>query len=337
MPLSHLPSSYRAHLALMGCGFVAAMGIVLCLVLGWRGHFDSVATRQRLAVLSTQTDQHQAETSARRPDGARAAMRERGLERSAAQEPTVAHGTAKGLTLADLATQQEGGQFPEPIPLLAEAASDRLREALDTLQRFTRAERWRDKLPCVADAQRVEPLMHTYYEARKSKDPESTTTRPAGHFKLNNTEVLLFSSPSRRRPGGASDLAMVAPVKGGKFSVDWESFVGAGDMGWQDFMQLRPVAPKLFRLYAAPDDYFNDEFGDAARYQSMRLTSPDGLHVVYGYCERDSEVGKTLSSLLGKKDVSLPLTLRLSYPESAQSDHCVKIVGVVANRWLIVK
>jgi hypothetical protein len=29
------------------------------------------------------------------------------------------------------------------------------------------------------------------------------------------------------------------------------------------------------------------------------------------------------------------LTLRLAFPNQAQSDHCVKIVGLLADRWLL--
>jgi hypothetical protein len=32
----------------------------------------------------------------------------------------------------------------------------------------------------------------------------------------------------------------------------------------------------------------------------------------------------------------MALTLRLAFPEKAESDHCVSITGVVANRWLLV-
>jgi hypothetical protein len=30
--------------------------------------------------------------------------------------------------------------------------------------------------------------------------------------------------------------------------VDWESFVGAGEMAWSEFLETKPASPKLFRV-----------------------------------------------------------------------------------------
>lgn len=337
MPLSHLPPSYRAHWSLMLCGGVAAACIIFFLVVGWRWHFTEIARRQELARLSALADQRYSEMASQKavtllgavPGGLMKGSRGGGRPVSAVANAHV--------RLADLANHQDdAGLFPVPVPIVEDVTPLRLAEALESLHRFTQAASWQQKLPFVADAERVKPLMISYYETQKNTDPESGVASQSAHFRLNNTEVLLFSYPSSR-PGGRHDLAMIAPTRGGSFVVDWESFVGASDMSWQDFKKQRPVEPKLFRVFARRDDYFNYEFSDASRYLSLHFTSPDGLHFIFGYCEKDSVVGKTLSILLDKTGVRLPLTLRLAYPENAQSDHCVKIVGVVANRWLIVK
>jgi hypothetical protein len=73
---------------------------------------------------------------------------------------------------------------------------------------------------------------------------------------------------------------------------------------------------------------------------------------VTGYVERTSLFGVALANLIGvplphklpdgtpMPALNLPgakalLTLRLAFPNQAQSDHCVKIVGLLADRWLL--
>ena len=132
------------------------------------------------------------------------------------------------------------------------------------------------------------------------------------------------------------DVAMIAQPNG-KFLIDWESMVGASDLPWLEFKKTRPTQPFLVRVFARPDDYFNYEFSDDKRWSAAHLTSPDGNFFIYGYCEKDSEVARTLASIFEQVRGRAALTLRIAYPEKAESDHCARIVGIVANRWLLVR
>lgn len=333
MPLSQLTPSYRAHLTLMLCCLIFASAIVFFLVAGWRSHFDGIARRQELARLSERADNRFPGMSAYRGIGVHEQLSMSQANIAVAAERPVRNGVGERITLANLASPSEGDAFPALVPCTVAMAPERMADALEVLRRFTNASSWQEKLSCVIDKERVEPLMRTYYEGQSKAAPTISSTLTPAHFKLNQTEVLLFSSPS----GGASELAMVSPTPGGRFLVDWESFVGASDASWQDFKRMRSTHPALFRLFAQRDDYFNYEFSDASQYLSVRLTSPEGEQFIFGYCDKDSAIGKTLASLLDQSKARLPLTLRLAYPENAQSDHCVKIVGVIANRWLVVR
>jgi hypothetical protein len=158
--------------------------------------------------------------------------------------------------------------------------------------------------------------------------------RRQARFRLNGKEVLLFSYAGTRIDGSL-DVALITQPDG-QYKLDWESYVGASDLSWPDLKKLRSTEPRVFRVFAKLDDYFNYEFTDDKRYLCLHLSSSDSFYFVKGYCERASPLGKTVESLLGSGPERVALTLRLSFPEQAQSDHCVLINGVVANRWLIV-
>lgn len=336
MPMSHLPPSYRAHLTLMLCGTVAAAGLVSCLVIGWHAHFAGIERRHELERLSKVAEKSYADIAAHRVAEMRGNALLGGHDAAAPSSAETTQKEPQRVTLTDVASQEDAGQFPEPVPIPGEVAPERMAQAMETLQKYFEAASWEGKLPYVANPDWVKPSMMEYYRTHTTPEEEPSRPPNIGHFKLNNAEVLLFSYPNERI-AGVVDLAMVAPLDGGKFLVDWESFAGAGDLPWQEFKKQRATSPKRFRLYARKDDYYNYEFTDQAKLLSVHLSSPDGLNFIFGYCERDSAVGRTLAGLLERGGNRLPLTLRLAFPENAQSDHCVKIVGVVANRWLVVK
>lgn len=312
-------------MALLICCSVAAVMLLFFMVAGWRWHFDTVKLKQAMI--------HAAEAA--RAVERRELTAERLKNRSeAAMHTAPVKPTAEVLKLTDLARSQEAPLFPEALPLAAPVEPRRELAAQDLLQRFLQVESWRDKLPLVVDADRVKVAMREFYESARSQEPDTPGPARQASFRINNTEVLLFSYASTR-PGNATDVALIARP-GESFKVDWESFVGASEMSWPEFKKQRPTEPKLFRVYAQFDDYYNYEFSDEKRLHSLHLTSPDGLYFIYGFCAQDSAVGRTLSSLQAGGATRMALTLRLAFPPAAESDHCVHITGVVANRWLLV-
>lgn len=123
----------------------------------------------------------------------------------------------------------------------------------------------------------------------------------------------------------------------GQFLLDWESFIGYSEISWSEFKKQRSAAPLLFRAFAAASDYYNFEFADQKdKYLAVNLLSPDGVESVHGYCERRSQLGTQLQEILGKHEGEAGVTLRLAFPENAESNHCVRIVELVSDRWLIL-
>lgn len=332
MPFSqHHPSSFKPHVALMLIGFVIVIVLSFVLFIGWRWYFGEISTRQELARISRKADEGIAERAAFRAETVRQTV----LSTIEAAKTPEAPLEKTSVSLVDIAHVADGGSFPDPVPLTDEVSPQRQADAQSTQQRFWQATTWKDKLPFVHDAGRVGPLMRDYYETHQLLDPVMGGSARQAHFKINNTEVLLFSYSSVR-PSGTLDVAMIAQPDG-KFLIDWESMIGAGDVPWAVLKKNRPTQPTLLRVFARQDDYFNYEFSNDKQWSAVHLTSPDGNFFIYGYCEKGSEMDHTLRSIFEQVRGRAALTLRIAYPEKAESDHCARIVGVVANRWLLVR
>ena len=314
--------------------FVMIVVITSMLVLGWQWYFREVANRQALAQISAKVDENIAEKAAVRADKVKATAFPEMVESPGPPSPSDAAAT-EAVSLVNLTKVPDEGDFPDPMPLTAEVSPERHADAMTVQQKFWQATTWKDKLPFVHDAARVGPQMQAYYEIQHKADPVAGTAARQAHFMLNNTEVLLVSYGSPR-PGGSVEVAMLAQPDG-RFLIDWESYVGAGEIAWPDLKKTRPTEPRLLRLFAQRDDYYNYEFADAAKFHSLHLTSPDGLYFIYGFVEKGTPLGTTIANLLEAARGRAPLTLRVEFPAQAQSDHCLKIVGIVANRWLLVK
>jgi hypothetical protein len=120
----------------------------------------------------------------------------------------------------------------------------------------------------------------------------------------------------------------------GLLLLDWESYVGAGDMAWADLMQQRPTQRVLLRCLGELSDYYNYEFADREKYLCWRLTSPDGQKVIFAYTERKG--GLAFSSSLYASTSPQKLTVKVSFPEKAQSQECVFLHEIVQPSWLVV-
>lgn len=319
---------------------VLAVTIVFLLFIGWQWHFNDVQKRAELARISKVAEDNNAERAAVRAERVRSVVLPATRQPPSTTKPSelttrTVPSPASSISLAEMAKPTNENVFADPVPLTESVSGEQLADATALQQRFWQATTWTDKLPFVHDAARVGPLMRNYYEQRHEQDPLGSSAARQAHFKINNTEVLLFTYASAR-PGGTLDVAMLAQPDG-RFLIDWESYVGMGDMAWPDLKKQRPSEPKMMRVFAQRDDYYNYEFSDAKQLLSVHLTSPDGTYFIYGFCNKDSPVGRTLTDLFDASRGRAAVTLRIAYPPSAQSDHCAQIVGIVANRWLLVR
>jgi hypothetical protein len=206
----------------------------------------------------------------------------------------------------------------------------KLAAAEDVLGKFLRASNWKERALLVRNKLRVAPLMNLYY-AKNADGPlefdslvEATETSP--QF---SEHVVVFE-------GGGRRLAMVEHTTAGPL-VDWEAFVGAGEMAWSDFLDSKPVSPKLFRVLVSPAGHFENQFGDPAELQcySLRNISEPGAKVVYGYADKTSPLAKEMDYWLQQSsDATVPMILRLKFPPDAPVDFQVWIHQFVQGGWV---
>ena len=223
---------------------------------------------------------------------------------------------------------------------MASAAPDRsdttenlakLAAAEEVLGKFLQAENWKQRLLLVRNQLRVASLMSIYY-AKNADGPmlfdsivEATELSPKF-----SEHVVVFE-------GGGRRLATVEQTAQGP-RVDWESFVGAGEMAWSDFLETKPAVPKLFRVLVSPAGHFENQFGDPAllKCYSLRNISEPGAKVVYGYVDKQNPMAKELDSFLQQNsDATVPVTVRLKFPLDAPVDFQVWISHVVQPGWVI--
>ena len=115
--------------------------------------------------------------------------------------------------------------------------------------------------------------------------------------------------------------------------IDWESWAGWSEVPWSEFIASKPTTSQVFRLMLGPADYYNIGFSNDIKWQSYRLTSPDGSHVLYGYAERGTPLNAKLRP--PPETPQTALILALKFPEHAASSNQVVIENCLADSWLL--
>jgi len=226
-----------------------------------------------------------------------------------------------------------------------------LAEAQAVLAKYLGAANWRERLPYIFEPERVEALMQEQYEKRGQPDAEKGALFAAGIITAGTSRVLNLQFACATRPD-AGMRANFHRTRSGKLLLDWESWVAWSEKTWLDFKKERSQLPSVMRVVASESSYYNYEFSDKWNWLAVKLRSPDGLHNVTGYAERNSMLGIALANLIGvplphKLPDGTPMpalklpgskalaTVRLAFPNNAQADHCVKITHLLADRWLL--
>lgn len=310
-------------LCLLVCGFV-----VFGLYVGWDWFIQHRAERETIRQFSLRKE---AEAKRKAAESAEMIV-------PASDAAAAADGMPR-VSLTDIAKDSQSASPEVPretvtISLSLDNNSPDVQQADDLLDRYLRTANWKDRLQYVYQAERVAPQMANFYEKQKGSDPATGALLNRGRYRLDGTEILHFTY-SCNRPGDVLELAMKRDTSG-KFVLDWESYVGYSEMSWADFKKERSTKAMVFRAFATLSDYYNYEFGDRGKYVSVNLLSPDGLVSLHGYCERQSALGTAITRALGRASQITGLTLRLAYPERAESDHCLAIKQMVSDRWLLL-
>jgi len=304
------------------------LGFVL--VVGWRHHFRTLESRRLVVELNVRAD---------------ALRKQRALPVNslAVTAPDQQKPSQPPRLLADA----KPARFDAAAPLVPERstievlpvinAGAMMAEATQVLGKYMDTPNWRDRVSYVHEPQRVSKLMEDYYERQQSIDPVMGALMDQGRYRIDGTEIVLLTYRSARLEGKLEIALRQDP--NGQWVVDWESLVGYSEISFKSLAETKTTSPKLIRAYVKLDDYYNDEFSDANKYLSLKLTSPDNENFLNAYCERESTIGNWILADLGTEANSSLVkgyTLWVSYPPDAKSSRCLNLVRLAAGRWLIV-
>ena len=326
----------------MGVCITLCVVLSLTLYVGWRLYFISLSSRNTLIELAQKAERKAQE------------LEKLGISFETAQgeapAPTVLPKILAGGEdeISTPATPSSGSSSPsntqtslypeqssiKELPLLE--SSEEVIQAMEVLDQYWKTTTWTERAPLVADSGRVAALMKDYYETQGATDPVPGNLVSKARYQIDGTEILYFSFASSR-PTGSLEIAMLRDPQG-KFLVDWESLTGYGEMSFQEFRAQRPTKPVLMRAYVRLFEYYNFEFSDSKKYLCIKLMSESGGSSVYAYCERGTKLARWIETDLASTGPSgfKGYTLLVSFPPDAQSNQCVNLDKVVAQRWLQV-
>lgn len=242
----------------------------------------------------------------------------------------------------------------ENLPLTSEELtpeSAEVQEAVKALSAYRAAASLQAKQAMVYNARLLEPKMKLFYEDRRETDPEPQDLAGGTLISAGESKVVLLRYRSPSRPDSVLP-AYFHRSPAGTLLLDWEAWTGFSDVTIPALKKSRSAIPATLRVVAMESDYYNYEFQDKARFLAVKLRSPDGMHSLTGYVLRKSQLGIAVGNLIGVRlpnplppEVPLPplrlpgakqpVTLRVAFPPTAQSDHCVMITEIVADRWML--
>ncbi len=319
-----------SHRAFLGVSLTLILVLMMALVVGWRWHFKQLENRQ---VMVTMAEEAEAVRKSQAPV----------VNAQRVQVMTEREPVRTSVLLADERPRrydEAAAAVPVPVEITALPlvnADSLFREAELCIESYQQAPIWQDRLLYVYEPERVRRLMEDFYETQHAVDPVVGAFLDKGRYRINDTEILIFSYRSSR----LQDKLEIALRKNaaGKWVIDWESFVAYSERSFSALMQEKTIKPVLMRAMVKVDDYYNFEFTDSKAFLSLKLLAPDGDESVHAYCRRDSDMGRWLVNDLGE-DAATSLTkgysLWVAFPREAESNRCLNLVQIAAGRWLSV-
>lgn len=199
------------------------------------------------------------------------------------------------------------------------------------VEKFLNAATWKERLAFVRDPKRMEPIMQSFYERNADGSTPFDSLVEATELSSGFTQhTVVFA-------GGGRRVATVEHSADGA-RVDWEAFVGAGEMPWVEFISNRQAEPAVFRVLVSPAGHYEYGFGDpqSLKCYSLRNISEPGAKVLYGYVDRRSAMAREIDFWLEKSgDETVPMILSLKFPLDAPADFQVWIHQFIQPGWVV--
>lgn len=248
-----------------------------------------------------------------------------GADRSLAQSGVETGAGAGGLMSLIPESEEELDSIVENVPMESE-----LKRVTEAVERFSTAATVDELLESIRDGERLEKVVRSYYE--------QTGYEPEGVRKIASNGLLELSGDFSSVQVVLDDystrnMAILRAGEDGRSVVDWESWVGYGEMGWEELQERKPTESIVMRVFISRVDYYNFDFSDDHEWYSYRLLDLTGEHTLYGYAPRLT----ALSRLLGageKEGKERLITVGVRYPEGASSRNQVIIDRFIFGGWV---
>jgi hypothetical protein len=208
-----------------------------------------------------------------------------------------------------------------------------LNKAKSALVGFLKAAGSSERLQYVRERSLVEPRLRAY-EARFGQAAypfeKITDSMVVGTGVASEHDVMMSDQMVHR--------ASVLKSDDGAYLVDWPSFVGEGDLHWEEVTEKKPGLPVLLRVTAERGDFFGGEFADASWLLCVKLSHPvrTGLPPIYAYVEKKSVLGREVDYWLREGGGQVvPMTVRVKYPSVNATSDQVTLTELVSPGWLL--
>ncbi|MFN0125395.1 MAG: hypothetical protein ACKV19_01770 [Verrucomicrobiales bacterium] len=191
-------------------------------------------------------------------------------------------------------------------------------------------------LPLIENRESLEPQVRAFYAEGEGRGqlpfPPFTLAPVERQVWVDAKQVVVVSYET---PGQVPRAVALRQNPDGQWLVDWPSAAAFNEVPLADFLARRDTTPRLFRLLASRDDYFNRAFADDREWICLRLQDVTGDHRIYAYARRGSAAAENLlKSGLVRGNATSPIMLRLRFPENAPAEDQVEVTEFLALGWI---
>lgn len=244
----------------------------------------------------------------------------------------------------------DAGQKGQPPPVAAEdpadagatgtyqVLKDRITYCVEVAEKFLKAQNAEDVLPLILHRGQLEPVVREYYTNGEGKD-----ALPLADFALAPIDQQMYVESLKcvvvhYQTPGQLPRAVALKETGieGEWRIDWPSAVGLNEIPLHTFLDKRDTTPRLCRLLAVLDDYYNRDFADERGLICIKFTDTAQKLAFYGYAPRDSAQAQALlASKLPIKFNGVPVIVRLKFPEKSTQPDQVEILEYLGAGWIL--
>lgn len=205
---------------------------------------------------------------------------------------------------------------------------DVMAESQKVVKAFLTAETVEDLESLVRTPEVTVPRMKQWYASHEWSAPGAKEIGYGGGVTVKG---VMASMAVRLNDYSVKHIAVERASQG--YLVDWESWVGWGEMGWAELIKERPEELVEVRAICSLDSYYNRTFKDDTKWLAVRMDYPDADRSIYGYIDRETT---TLTSLLGdlKDGRAIPVTIKIRYPKDSIANNQVYIEEYIQNGWV---